>query len=158
LGAPRNHRLAANRNAAYFDEGLCGPFRTDAVKQSYCGLFKTPTLRNVATRQVYFHNGVIHSLEDAVRFYVERETRPENWYPRGVNGVVVKYDDLPAGHRANVDVKDAPFNRHRGGQPALNKREIEDVVAFLRTLTDGYVPATATASDSSLAARHGPDR
>jgi cytochrome c peroxidase len=56
------------------------------------------------------------------------------------------YDDLPATYRANVDVKDAPFNHHRGEQPALSEQEIKDVVAFLNTLTDGYQPATSTAA------------
>ena len=139
LAAPRNRDLVANRDPAFFDEGLCGPARRDmAGQQQYCGLFKTPTLRNVATRQVFFHNGAIHTLEDAVRFYVERETRPEKWYSRRADGTVEMYDDLPPAHHANVDVGDAPFNRHRGDDPALTAREIEDVVAFLKTLTDGY--------------------
>jgi cytochrome c peroxidase len=141
LAVPRNRRLSVNRDASYFDEGLCGPLRKDATKSSYCGLFKTPTLRNVATRQVFFHNGAVHSLEDAVRFYVERETRPEKWYPRRADNTIAMYNDMPAAHRANVDVKDAPFNRHRGEQPALSEEEIRDVVAFLKTLTDGYQPA-----------------
>ena len=138
LGVPRNRRLSVNRDAAYFDEGLCGPLRKDATKNSYCGLFKTPTLRNVATRRVFFHNGEIHSLEDAVRFYVERDTRPEKWYPHRADGTVVMYDDLPAADAVNVDVTDAPFNRHRGEKPALNEQEIQDIVAFLKTLTDNY--------------------
>jgi cytochrome c peroxidase len=145
LGVPRNRRLSVNRDAAYFDEGLCGPLRKDATKNSYCGLFKTPTLRNVATRRVFFHNGEIHSLEDAVRFYVERDTRPEKWYPHRADGTVVMYDDLPAADAVNVDVTDAPFNRHRGEKPALNEPEIKDVVAFLNTLTDGYQQASRAA-------------
>lgn len=51
------------------------------------------------------------------------------------------YDDLSAAYRANVDVKDAPFNHRRGENPALSEREIKDVVAFLDTLTDDYQPA-----------------
>jgi cytochrome c peroxidase len=144
LGAPRNQDLSANRDPLFFDEGLCGPARADtASEQRFCGLFKTPTLRNVATRKVFFHNGSLHSLDDAVRFYVERETRPEKWYPRKADGTVEMYDDLPTVHRVNVDVSDAPFNRRRGEQPALNDQEIEDVVAFLNTLTDGYRPRTS---------------
>ncbi len=138
LGVPRNRLLSANRNAHFFDEGLCGPLRKDALSDSDCGLFKTPTLRNVATRHVFFHNGEVHSLEDAVRFYVERETRPQKWYPRRADGTVAIYDDLPAAHRANVDVKDAPFNRRPGEEPSLSEQEIKDVVAFLKTLTDNY--------------------
>ena len=138
LGGPRNKDLIANRDPAFFDEGLCGPARKDmAGQQNYCGLFKTPTLRNVATRQVFFHNGVFHSLRDVVRFYVDRETRPEKWYPHNIDSTVEMYDDLPPAQRANVDVSDAPFDRHRGDEPALSDQEIEDVVAFLKTLTDG---------------------
>ena len=55
-------------------------------REEYCGLFRTPTLRNVALRKTFFHNGAMHSLSDAVRFYVERETRPERWYPRKADG------------------------------------------------------------------------
>jgi cytochrome c peroxidase len=141
LGAPRNQDLSVNRDPKFFDEGLCGPARSDVASvQRFCGLFKTPTLRNVATRKVFFHNGAFHSLEDAIRFYVERETRPERWYPRRADGTVEMYNDLAPAHRVNVDVADPPFNRRRGEAPALNDREIKDVVAFLNTLTDGYRP------------------
>jgi cytochrome c peroxidase len=139
LAAPRNRNLTVNHDPKFFDEGACGPARNDLTQvQNFCGLFKTPTLRNVATRQVFFHNGVFHSLEDVVRFYVERETRPGKWYPHKAGGTVKMYDDLPPSHRVNVDVSDAPFNGHRGDRPALNEREIKDVVAFLKTLTDDY--------------------
>jgi cytochrome c peroxidase len=139
LAAPRNKNLAADSDPAYFDEGLCGPSRKDlAGKLDYCGLFKTPTLRNVATRRVFFHNGVFHSLEDVMRFYVQRETEPEKWYPLKPDGTAALYDDLPPGHQAGVDTSDAPFDRHRGDAPALDEEEIADVVAFLKTLTDGY--------------------
>ncbi len=147
LGAPRNKAIVANRDANYFDEGICGPWRKDYEKQlAYCGLFKTPSLRNTATRQVYFHNGVFHSLDDVVRFYVERETKPEKWYPVGAGGKVDKYNDLPAARRGNVDITDAPFDRKLGDAPALTEDEIKDVVAFLKTLNDGYKPDAAQAA------------
>lgn len=141
LAAPRNPTILANRDAAYFDLGMCGPWRKDAAKQlNYCGYFKTPSLRNVATRKVFFHNGVFHSLDEVLHFYVERETRPEKWYAHGKDGKPVKYDDLPVGNRANVDVTDAPFDRKVGDTPALSDEEIKDVIAFLMTLNDGYAP------------------
>jgi len=59
------------------------------------GLFKTPTLRNVATRGVFFHNGRFHTLKEALRFYVQRDTDPERWYPVSGSGSVDKFDDLP---------------------------------------------------------------
>jgi cytochrome c peroxidase len=141
LAAPRSKGIIANGDSKYFDLGMCGPWRKDYAKQlAYCGYFKTPSLRNTATRQVFFHNGTFRSLEDVVRFYVERETRPEKWYPKGKDGKVAKYNDLPAAYHANVDIIDAPFNRKAGEEPALSEQEIKDVVAFLKTLNDGYKP------------------
>jgi cytochrome c peroxidase len=138
VGAPRNRALPANADRRYYDLGLCGPLRTDlADRKEYCGLFRTPSLRNVATRRVFFHNGVFHRLEDVVRFYAERDTRPQKWYPLGKNGVTLKFDDLPVPYRDNVEPL-APFDRRIGDQPALSEADIKDIVVFLNTLTDGY--------------------
>lgn len=124
LGVPHNPRLE------YSDMGLCGPLRTDLRgKKEYCGKFMTPSLRNAATRHSFFHNGVVTNLKDAVRFYAERDTKPAKWYPGG------KFDDLPAQYWPNVD-KDSPF----GGSRVLSDKDIDDIVAFLQTLTDGYIP------------------
>jgi cytochrome c peroxidase len=138
LGVPRNARLAVNADRQYFDLGLCGPDRTDLRgHKEYCGRFKTPSLRNVALRKVYFHNGSFDSLEQVVRFYAQRDTAPQKWYPKNPDGSVHKFDDQPAGMDANVNME-APFGGRPGGKPALNDKEIADVVAFLHTLTDGY--------------------
>ena len=144
LGVPRNASVPANRDPSYRDLGLCGPLRTDlADRREYCGLFKTPTLRNVATRKVFFHNGGFHDLDDVVAFYAERDTRPAKFYPRDRGGRVVKYDDLPATLSGNVNVE-PPFGGTPGARPALSASERADVVAFLRTLTDGWqAPATS---------------
>jgi cytochrome c peroxidase len=136
LGVPRNRALAQNADPAFHDLGLCGPFRTDfRDRPEYCGLFRTPSLRNAAVRQSFFHNGVFHSLEQAVRFYAERDTNPARWYPRGRDGKVQKFDDLPPRYHANLN-SDPPFDRHPGDRPSLSDAEVRDVVAFLRTLTD----------------------
>ncbi|BFI94645.1 MAG: cytochrome c peroxidase [Rhodanobacter sp.] len=138
LGVPRNPQIPANRDPRYYDLGLCGPKRHDLAKQTqYCGMFKTPTLRNVATRQVFFHNGYFHTLDAVMRFYVERDTDPRQWYPV-VGGKLQEFDDLPPRYRANVDSSDAPMDRKPGDKPALDAREIADVIAFLKTLDDGY--------------------
>ena len=97
-------RLRQDLHSSY-DMGICSrgdhPLLAGA---QYCGMFKTPTLRNVATRKVFFHNGKIKSLNEALRFYNTRDTAPELWYPK-VNGVVHKFDDLPAKYRANIDTQ-----------------------------------------------------
>jgi len=103
-------------------------------------MFLTPTLRNVALRHVFFHNGVFHDLTQVLDFYVDRDIHPERFYPRDAAGRVMKYDDIPAQYRSNVDTVDAPFDRHPGDPPALTPAEIKEVIAFLDTLTDGYAP------------------
>jgi cytochrome c peroxidase len=136
LGVPRNAEIKANVDANYYDKGVCGPTRTALVDHAdLCGLFKAPTLRNVASRGAFFHNGRFHTLKAALEFYVQRDTNPERWYPHALHRIA-KFDDLPSGERDNVDVVDPPLNRRRGGKPVWNAREIEDVMAFLKTLTD----------------------
>jgi len=141
VGVPRNRALAGNADAAFFDLGLCGPDRTDLKDHAeYCGRFRTPSLRNVALRKTFFHNGAIHSLEDAVRFYAQRDTQPQKWYPRRADGTVNKFDDLPPQYRANVNME-PPFGGKPGSKPVLTEADVRDIVAFLKTLTDGYRPA-----------------
>lgn len=140
VGAPRNKKLAANANPKFFDLGLCGPVRTDqADRVAYCGMFKTPSLRNVAARGVFMHNGVFTDLTDVVRFYAERDIHPEKWYPKMSDGTLQRYNDFPVALRGNIDVIDAPLDRKASDQPALNDAEIKDIVAFLQTLTDDDV-------------------
>jgi cytochrome c peroxidase len=133
VGVPRNRQIPANRDPRYVDLGLCGPLREDLRDRTeYCGMFRTPTLRNVATRRVFFHNGVVRSLRDAVRFYAERDSRPAQWHS----------DDLPAAFAANLDVQ-RPFGQRAGEMPALSNDDVDALVVFLHTLTDGYRGATA---------------
>jgi cytochrome c peroxidase len=143
IGVPRNRATPVNVSPRYFDLGLCGPWRSDLKdRNEYCGLFRTPTLRNVATRQVFFHNGIFHRLDQAVGFYARRDTQPRLWYPHAVAGVV-KFDDLPAEYRGNIDML-PPFGAHPGEPAALSDADVADIVAFLRTLTDGYRAEAAT--------------
>ncbi len=138
LGVPRNNEIPWNADPHYNDMGLCGPFRNDGASKdpANCGLFRTPTLRNVAIRQVFFHNGRFHTLREALLFYVERDTNPEKWYPIGPGGKVEKFNDLPPQDRLNVDTIDAPLDRSPGQPPAWNNQNIDDVIAFLKTLND----------------------
>jgi len=142
LGAPRNMALAVNNNPNYYDLGICGPYRTDiSTLTQYCGMFLTPTLRNAATRKVYFHNGVYHDLQHVLDFYNFRDTNPEKIYPTDAAGHVQKYNDLPKSDWANIDNADPPFGLNQGDKPPLSQAEESDIIAFLKTLTDGYTPA-----------------
>jgi cytochrome c peroxidase len=155
LGVPRNPELLANAKPDYFDMGLCGPVRTDqAGEPKYCGMFKTPTLRNVSTRAVFFHNGRFHTLKEALRFYVRRDTNPRSWYPVAADGSVDKFDDLPAALRDNVDVTDEPLTRTEGQAPAWSEADIDDVIAFLNTLSDRDVKPASRSPHATEAAAY----
>jgi len=142
LGAPRNAALTDNKDSQYFDLGVCGPIRTDIADQTqYCGMFLTPTLRNTAMRHAFFHNGVFPTLQQVLDFYNFRDTNPEKIYPRAADGTVQKFNDIPVQYQANVDLSDPPFNRHPGETPAMTAQDEADIIAFLKTLNDGYEPA-----------------
>jgi cytochrome c peroxidase len=141
LGVPRNVALTDTKDPNYFDLGVCGPIRKDIAEQTqFCGMFKTPTLRNTAVRRAFFHNGVFQTLQQVMDFYNFRDTYPEKVYPLGVDGKVKKYDDIPAQYHVNVDASDPPFNRHLGETPAMTAQDEADIIAFLNTLNDGYRP------------------
>jgi cytochrome c peroxidase len=141
LGAPRNAALADNKDPKYFDLGVCGPIRTDFVDQTqFCGMFLTPTLRNTTTRHAFFHNGVFHTVQQVLDFYNFRDSNPEKIYPRAADGTVQKFNDIPVQYQANADVSDPPFNRQLGETPAMTEQDEADIIAFLKTLNDGYTP------------------
>jgi cytochrome c peroxidase len=142
IGVPRNRAIPANAEPGFRDLGACGPLRQDLKDDArYCGLFRTPSLRNVALRGVFFHNGVYTKLEDAVRFYALRDADPVRVYGQGH-----RFDDLPQSYQANLN-REAPFGAR--ARPVLSEAEIADVVAFLHTLTDGdAAPADARLADA----------
>jgi cytochrome c peroxidase len=179
IGVPRNDAIPANADTSYQDLGVCGPQRADhkpataGAEDRFCGMFKSPTLRNVATRTAFFHNGVIHSLEQAIRFYNTRDTHPELWYPtvggtpkaqndadfpsygliktQYVGGKVQKYNDLPAAYAGNIDGQ-MPFDgRAAGSKNPMTEQEVTDLLCFLNTLNDDYKPpATAPTSGACV--------
>ena len=144
LGVPRNRALPANASAGAHDLGLCRTARARHWPEAdaWCGYFRTPSLRNVAVRQRFMHNGVFTSLRQAVRFYATRSTDPGAWY-----GAHPVFDDLPEALRGNVNTVSSPLNRRPGATPALDEDDIDALVAFLGTLTDRRyaVPAAAAA-------------
>ncbi|AXI04560.1 cytochrome-c peroxidase [Aquirhabdus parva] len=145
IAVPRNRALVANKNPQHFDNGLC---KTAAQlhwpdPKQWCGYFRTPTLRNVAVRQSFMHNGVFKTLREAVAFYATRSTDPKHWY----HGQQY-FDDVPKAYRANININSTPLNRKVGLKPALSDTDIDDLVVFLRTLTDArYVSKMPSLKD-----------
>jgi cytochrome c peroxidase len=142
LGVPRNVRIPSNGDAAFFDLGLCGPKREALADETLCGAFKVPTLRNVARKRAFMHNGFFTSLRDVVSFYATRDSTPARWYAYGVH-----FDDTPAYMRVNIDMSLVPFQPSGAMPVRLGEHEIDAITAFLQTLDDGYgashVPGTS---------------
>ena len=141
-----------------------------ASSRSLCGYFKVPTLRNIALTAPYFHNGVFGNLHQVIEWYVTRDINNNtgnnpNPVPAGPGGNpyvasgtfytqadgtadLYEYNDLPVEYDANVNVGEIPYTppSFAGGQaPTLTAPEIDDVVAFLCTLTDGFDPGNPSA-------------
>jgi len=184
-GVPLNYVPApvdvpADAEYAWYDLGLCGPFESSSVDPSprvsfaattgFCGVFKVPTLRNIAITAPYFHNGEFSSLLQVLEWYVTRDinNNPGNNpmpVPAGPDGnpyVAVgtfyttaagtpdeyEYNDLPVDYDANVNIGEVPYTppTFSGGQaPTLTADDINDIIAFLCTLTDGYDPSNPSA-------------
>jgi cytochrome c peroxidase len=135
LGVPRNpmnpfYSMPRKWNPdgyAWVDLGLGGFLKEagypEEVYMAEMGKVKVPTLRNVDMRpypefvKSYGHNGFFKSLEEIVNFYNTRDVDP--WpapeYPENVNT-----DEL--------------------GDLGLSDAEEAAIVAFMKTLSDGYVP------------------
>lgn len=47
-------------------------------------------------------------MRDATAFHVERNTKPEKWYPKDSNRKVQTFEDAPSQHQANIN-SDPPF-------------------------------------------------
>jgi len=144
---------------AYYDLGLCGPFKSDPNDTRAridlsrliptCGAFKVPTLRNIALTSPYFHNGNFSDLHKVVEWYVTRDINNNTFYI-AADGTpdLYQYNDLPTALDANVNVGEVPYTAPvsaGGNAPSLNAQEIDDLVAFLCTLTDGYDPSNPSA-------------
>src|SRR5882724_808005 len=148
-----------------------GGARPDLVRLTpTCGAFKVPTLRNAALTAPYFHNGIFPDLHKAVEWYVTRDINNNTAnnpapVPAGPGGNpyqavgtfytaadgtpdLYQYNDLPAAFDANVNAGEVPYTAPKdagGNAPTLNAQEIDDLVAFLCTLTDGFDPNNPSA-------------
>ena len=91
------------------------------------GKFKVMTLRNIAITPPYMHNGVFSTLHEVVDFYNTRDLG--GWPP----------PEVPE----NV-------NQEELGNLGLTEAEVDTIVAFLETLTDGYVPPAYLIASSDI--------
>jgi cytochrome c peroxidase len=136
LGVPRNpdnpfYKLPAQFNPAgalWVDRGL----GTTVNKRSEDGKFRVPTLRNIALTGPYMHNGYFRTLRGTVVFYNDRDKKPLCSQNLVTEEAALKQKCWPAPEViTNV-------NHDELGDLGLTEREIDDIVAFMNTLTDGW--------------------
>jgi cytochrome c peroxidase len=144
LGIPKNpENPVYDYNPAYIDPGLGGflasrPEYADYVADSM-GMHKVPTLRNVDLRpspdfvKAYGHNGYFKSLWGIVHFYNTRDVLPT------CPGDYTEAQALAADCWPEAEVA-ANVNTAELGDLGLTYEEEQAIVAFLKTLSDGYVP------------------
>ncbi|AET67989.1 cytochrome c peroxidase [Desulfosporosinus orientis DSM 765] len=121
LGVPKNWdspylylpRAFNPEGKNYVDLGLGGVLNDP----NEYGKFKVPSLRNVSITYPYMHNGYFKTLREVVNFYNTRDI--DNW----------PAPEVPE----NV-------NKQEVGNLGLTSDEVDAIVAFLNTLTDGYQP------------------
>jgi cytochrome c peroxidase len=113
------------------------PAQWAPLAPTFNGMFRTPTLRNVDKRprpdfvKAYMHNGYLKSLKEVVHFYNTSQALPR--CPQGSPGEKIScwpFPEVPS-----------TLNTTQLGNLHLTNREEDDIVAFLKTLTDGFSPA-----------------
>lgn len=139
IGIPRNpENPVYEQDPGFVDLGLGGYLATRPGYSGYAeennGKFKVPTLRNVDLRagpdsvKAYGHNGYFKSLEEVVHFHNTRGALPE------CSSVKAPAEGVgcwpPPEHPTNID--------DRLGDLGLSPHQEEALVAFLKTLSDGY--------------------
>lgn len=85
------------------------------------GKFKVPTLRNIEKTAPYMHNGMLKTLEEIMDFYNSRD-------------VDAKWGKPEISENLNSDEL---------GDLGLSEVEKAAIIAFMKTLTDGYEPSFA---------------
>jgi cytochrome c peroxidase len=158
LGLPKNplnpfyYQFGSNPSGVHWIDIGLGGFLKSA---SECGKHKVPTLRNVDKRpyptfvKAYGHNGYFKSLESIVHFYNTRDVLPVCSEPLAIGNV-------PGDNCWPAPEFSETVNKKDLGNLGLSREEEAYIVAFLKTLSDGWGPdATEThATQNAEASRY----
>jgi len=148
LGIPKNpknpfYAMPAQWNpegAAFVDTGLGGYLKEAGYKPSQygseTGKHRVPTLRNVDKRlspgmvKAFGHNGYFKSLKEIVHFYNTRDV---------LAGCEKTEAPRPGENCWPSPEVASNLNREELGKLGLTEKEEDAIVAFLKTLSDGYL-------------------
>ncbi len=125
----------------WVDNGLGAFLESEGLPyQNELGKQKVPTLRNVDKRphptfvKAFGHNGYFKSLKGIVHFYNTRDIKPKCPDPFTTEKAALAQGCWPA-----AEVMET-VNRSEMGDLGLSPEQEDDIVAFLKTLSDGYDP------------------
>jgi len=181
LGVPANHAMpyyAENKpdprgyvanpaGSAFVDKGVGGFLARDYALSGdanpnpawepyagkFAGRFQVPTLRNVDKRpyegfvKAYMHNGYFTSLKDVMHFYNTRDVLP----PCAPGDAGEKVSCWPAPEDPENE------NKRQLGSLGLSEEEEDAVVAFMKTLTDGYIKEPGQQPPASVSDNNHPN-
>ena len=140
IGVPRNpdnkfYSMPAQYNPdgrQYVDKGLGAIVPRDMA----VGQFKSPSLRNVAISGPYMHNGYFKTLRGVVDFYNTRDVKP-----RCADKFTREADAIAQGCWPVAEYPKT-MNTANLGNLHLSEQDVDDLVAYMETLTDGWKPTT----------------
>ena len=142
LGVPRTpdnpfYKLPSKFNpegVKFLDIGLAAnpQVKAEGRASQERGKVKVPTLRNIAITSPYMHNGYFKELKNVVDFYNTRDTKPVCPDPMTPEKSAIRQGCWPV-----AEIKEN-VNKDELGDLKLTEEEVDDIVAFMRTLTDSY--------------------
>ena len=100
------------------DEDLQEGLYTFTKREEHKGLFKAPTLRNIAVTAPYMHDGRFKSLKEVLAHYNGGIKRSQT-----LSLLIIEADNIPKSKIDHISLN-------------LNQDEVTAIIAFLHTLTD----------------------
>lgn len=138
-------------------------------RAQFNGQFKTPSLRNVAVTPPYMHHGQLATLADVVQYYSTLRLPEKQASPSGLQGITRFYSSWRGSDQEDEQTQDASapvMRRRRQANQAththgigrrerilsplnLSRSEMNELVAFLNSLTDTVMDPSLTTQPAS---------
>ena len=115
------------------DQTLQPGLFTLTQNEAHRGLFKAPTLRNIAVTSPYMHDGRFATLHEVLAHYNGGIKRSKTLSP-----LIIEADNIPKTQNDHISLN-------------LNDDEVTAIIAFLHTLTDEEFLANPAFSDPFIA-------